>query len=194
MNKELRNMPSEINYNEGRHISAYCIKFNQDSNDMGFIERILPEAVTEETLKRSDVMCLWNHDSDKVLGRCRYGIGNLKLTIDERGVKYDLDLLDNSIGDMVLSYIRSGIVEGSSFAFTLEDTDDAQTWERRSDGKLYRTIKKIDRIWDCSPVLEPAYSKTEVSCRSLDKFLEDEQKSKELKEKYNKLRDEINNY
>lgn len=194
IDKEIRKIDSEIK-NEDRHVSGYAIRFNEESNFLGFYEVILPSAIDEDTLKRSDIFALLNHDSEKVLARCKYGVGNLKLTIDNQGLKYDFDVLDNELGDTVLSYIRSGIIDSSSFSFSLPTNDDeCQEWKKNvKTGKIKRYIKKIDKLYDVSPVYQPAYSTATCSCRSYDKFLEEEkQKKEELTKKYDDFLDEIN--
>ena len=129
------------------------------------------------------------------MARCKYGVGNLKLTIDNQGLKYDFDVLDNELGDTVLSYIRSGIIDSSSFAFSLPtDDDECQKWTKNTKtGKIKRYIKKIDKLYDVSPVYHPAYSTATCSCRSFDKFMaEEEKKKEELTKKYDDFLNEIN--
>lgn len=192
--KEIRNVHSEVK-NEERHVSGYAIRFNEESNYMGFYEIILPSAIDEDTIKRSDIFALLNHDTEKVLARCKYGVGNLKLTIDNQGVKYDFDVLENELGDTLLSYIRSGIIDSSSFAFSLPtDDDECQKWTKNTKtGKIKRYIKKIDKLYDVSPVYQPAYSTATCSCRSFDKFMEEQkQKKEELTKKYDDFLNEIN--
>ena len=192
--KEIRNVQSELT-NKDRHVSGYAIRFNEESNFLGFYEIILPSAIDEDTIKRSDIFALLNHDSEKVLARCKYGVGNLKLTIDNQGVKYDFDVLENELGDTLLSYIRSGIIDSSSFAFSLPTDDvDCQKWTKNTKtGKIKRYIKKIYKLYDVSPVYQPAYSTATCSCRSFDKFMaEEEKKKEELTKKYDDFLDEIN--
>lgn len=167
MEKEIRNIKSEVRNASGRHIEGYAVRFNTQSEDMGFFETIAPDAITEDTIKNSDVFALLNHESDKVLARSKNGVGNLKLTIDKNGVKYSFDALNSPLGDEVLEYIRSGIITSSSFAFSI--APDGDKWERRN-GKDYRTITKIAKLYDVSPVYCPAYAATSCSCRSYENF------------------------
>ena len=180
--KEIRNLQAEHKI-EGNHITGYCIRFNEQSEYLGFYEVIEPSAVSQGLLERSNVMCLFNHDPDKVLGRSLNGKGNLKLTRDENGVKYDCELLDNELAKTVRSYIDAGLINTSSFAFTVSEDEDAQVWKRNDDGTLHRIIKKIDAIYDCSPVWDAAYSTTSCSGRSLDNFLNEEKRNKEEEDK-----------
>ena len=167
MEKEIRNLKSEVRNVNGRHIEGYAVRFNSMSEDMGFFETIAPDAITEDTIKNSDIFALLNHESDKVLARSKNGVGNLKLSIDKNGVKYSFDALNSPLGDEVLEYIRSGIITSSSFAFSIAENGDK--WERRN-GKDYRTITKIAKLYDVSPVYCPAYASTSCSCRSYENF------------------------
>ena len=164
MEKEIRNLKSEVRNASGRHIEGYAVRFNSQSEDMGFFETIAPDAITEDTIKNSDVFALLNHESDKVL------------SIDKNGVKYSFDALNSPLGDEVLEYIRSGIITSSSFAFSIAENGDK--WERRN-GKDYRTITKIEKLYDVSPVYCPAYSATSCSCRSYENFKKEKKMMKQ---------------
>ena len=54
-------------------------------------------------------------------------------------------------------------------------------WFRDKDGKLRRSINKIDRLFDVSPVFEPAYEATSCSRRKLDEIEEIDTKLDALK-------------
>ena len=167
-NKEIRNIGDISNVDESRHITGYAVVFNSQSEDMGFYETIKPEAITEDTKKRNDIVCLYNHNEDRgILARSRYGKGSLKLLVDERGLKYEFDAPKTALGDELLEMLRRGDINQSSFAFTIAEGGDK--WEKR-DGKYYRTITNIDRLFDVSPVITPAYGETSVANRSLEDF------------------------
>lgn len=168
MDKETRKISEIRTDTDGRHVEGYALVFNSQSKDLGFYETILPSAVDNDTIKRSDVFALLDHDMMRgVLARSKYGVGNLKLTVDKKGLKYEFDALDNELGNTLLSYLRNGIIDSSSFAFTV--AQDGDEWERK-DGVDYRTIKKIDRLFDVSPVFSPAYAETTSYCRSYEQF------------------------
>ena len=118
---------------------------------------------------------MFDHNSEKVLARSKYGVGNLKLEIDDKGLKYSFDALDNELGNTLLSYIRSGIIDSSSFCFTV-----AKDHWATKDGEDYRTVEKIDMLFDVSPVYTPAYAATSVSCRSYDKYKEEKSKQSDI--------------
>lgn len=194
MEKEQRNHKGEIRAVDENIISGYCVRFNEESLDMGFIETIEKGAVTQEVIDKSDVFCLFNHDDDMVLGRSLYNKGNLKLSVDENGVKYECKLLDNELAKTVRSYIQAGLVDTSSFAFSIDPEDEtAQEWKRLPDGTITRTIRKIDRLYDSSPVWSAAYPSTTCSCRAFDEFKKAEEKrNAERQAEYDEYRQKIN--
>lgn len=172
-NREIRNYNNEIRTNEdSRSVEGYALVFNSLSEDLGgFKEQIAPEAVDMEILGHSDIRALLNHnDSRGILARSRYGKGSLTLEIDEKGLKYRFDAPKTALGDEVLEYLRRGDITSSSFAFTV----DSDTWQKMEDGSYLRTINKFDRLFDVSPVFEPAYQETSVSCRSFEEFKQKE--------------------
>ena len=105
MEKEIRNI-------------ALKIKRSADSNDLGFIEQIAPEAIDEDTIARSDVFCYLNHDESRgVLARCNNGKGSLDLWLAEDGLHYRFEAPKTQLGDELLSYLDRGEITSSSFAF-----------------------------------------------------------------------------
>src|SRR4029077_425899 len=66
-----------------------------------------------------------------------------------------------------------GDISSCSFAFALEPGDDSwseETDDRTGKKRGLRTIKKISRLFDCSPVTTPAYSSTTVSALTPQDF------------------------
>lgn len=154
---------------ESRKVEGYAIVFNSQSEDLGFIETIEKDAIDDDVIAKSDVFALMNHDNNRgILARSRRGKGSLSLTIDEKGLKYSFDAPKTALGNELLEMLRRGDITSSSFAFTV--ATNGETWEKR-DGRYYRTIKKIDRLYDVSPVYNPAYSETSVACRSFNDIL-----------------------
>ena len=177
-NLEIRNngIVIERNYDDSRHVEGYAVVFESQSEDLGFFETIERGAITQELVDNSDVFALLNHDDEKVLARSKNGVGSLKLTVDDRGLKYEFDAAETQLGNDLLEYLKRGEINTSSFAFALDYNDpEAETWERKN-GANYRTIHKIAYLHDVSPVWNAAYSATSVSQRSLDKCKELEEK------------------
>jgi HK97 family phage prohead protease len=146
-------------------IGGYAAVFNQETviggGMWGFREQIAPNAF-DEALKTDDVRALFNHDPNYVLGRTVSK--TLTLSVDKKGLRYDVDLPDTAAGRDVKELVRRGDVSGSSFGFVVEEDE----WDERDvkKGKLpLRTILRAS-LFDVSPVTYPAYPTTSVSARS----------------------------
>lgn len=174
-----------------RLVEGYALIFESPSEDLGFIETIHRGAVTDETIKNSDVFCRFNHQDDKILARSRYGEGSLLLEVDEKGLKYMFEAPKTQLGDELLEYLKRGDLNQSSFAFTISKENGAEKW-RNIGGVLYRDIYKIDKLYDVAPVWTPAYSATECSKRGKEMIQTNDEINKKLDEQL-KLLDDIFN-
>ena len=187
MDKEIRNITNQIKRSseESRLVEGVGVVFNSESQDMGFIETISPTAIDEDTINRSDIFCYLNHDASRgVLARSRYGLGSLVISLSDDGLHYSFEAPKTQLGDELLSYLTRGEITTSSFAFTVADGGDR--WYRDNEGVLRREITKIDRLFDLSPVFEPAYLATSCAKRKLDEI-------SAIDEKLDVLKNEIKN-
>lgn len=192
-NLEIRAISNEVQV-DSRNITGYAVVFESNSEDLGFIERIMKGAITDDTIKKSDVFCLLNHDSTKVLARSKYGEGSLKLEIDERGLKYSFTAPNTDLGEELLEHLQRGEIDSSSFAFTVSLDEGSEKWYT-VEGVQYRDIYAIEALYDVSPVYQPAYQETTVSKRALEelekhKTMQDE-KEKEVQEETVEKTDEV---
>ena len=189
---EYRSFRIEARESGSRTVSGYGSVFNSQSEDLGFIETIDPNAITDETIKRSDVFATLNHDMDKILARCKYGSGSLELKCDDKGLYYRFDAPNTDLGDELLEYLTRGEIDSSSFAFTVKRDE----WKNGDDGKHYRRILEIDQIFDISPVFCAAYPEAICQKRNkpsdyADKINTLEKRDMDNKEKLNQLEEEI---
>ena len=189
---EYRSFRIEARENGSRTVSGYGSVFNSQSEDLGFIETIDPNAITDETIKRSDVFATLNHDMDKILARCKYGSGSLELKCDDKGLYYRFDAPNTDLGDELLEYLNRGEIDSSSFAFTVKRDE----WTKGDDGKTYRRILEIDQVFDISPVFCAAYPEAICQKRNkpsdyADKINKLEKRDMDNKEKLNQLEEEI---
>lgn len=150
-----------------RTVTGYAAVFNSPSEDMGFIEYIEPGAF-REAIPKSDVRALFNHDPNYILART--ASGTLQIEEDEKGLRYQFSIPETTFGNDFAVMLQRGDVSQSSFSFTVKD----QTWEenRQADGTMQytRRIKKVERLYDVSPVTYPAYPDTEVALRSISEM------------------------
>lgn len=178
MMKEIRSNEQIQASQESRRVEGYAVVFESESVDLGgFTEVISRSAISEETIKNSDILCLFDHDRGRgVLARSKKGQGTLNLELDERGLKYSFDAPDTLLGNEVLEGLRRGDFNQCSFAFTVSD----DSWVKREDGSVLRTINQIDKLYDVSVVVFPAYEDTYVvNKRGLEEL---EQKELEQRE------------
>lgn len=157
----------ETNDEQDEHIiEGYAIVFNTLSEDLGgFREIIEPNAIDEELINNSDIYYLFNHNSESIpLARSKNGEGSLKLSIDDKGLKYSFNCLNSEFYQIV----QRGDLDKSSFAFSLPDDGSGEKWEKSNEYNYIRRITKIEKLYDCSAVLVPAYSSTSVYARSND--------------------------
>lgn len=127
----------------------------------GLVERIMPGAFDEALRGEDDVAALFNHDVSNLLGR-RHA-GTLKLSVDKRGLKYEIEAPDTQIGRDVVTSVRRGDLSGSSFAFAPTDTRIIQGAKGKPD---VREINGV-QLFDVGPVTYPAYPSTDTGVRGL---------------------------
>lgn len=175
---EERAMPTVIE--NTRTIEGYAIVFNKESRVMFdvqkkrfFVEVIKRGAVTDDDIKGWDIKALMEHDKSRLLARSFNGSGTLQLSVDDYGVKYRFDAPNTVEGDNALEMIRRRDIFGSSFAYVADEKVNV-SYTKRNDGILFREVKKLNRMFDVSPVSDPAYFGTDVNVRSLDEFFEKE--------------------
>lgn len=169
-NKEIRNYTNTIKRanEESRLVEGVAVVFNSESQDLGFIESIDPQAISQETINNSDIFATLNHDNSRgILARSRYGEGTLELELKEDGLHYSFEAPHTQLGDELLEYLSRGEITTSSFAFVV-DQNDGDEWFRDENNQLRRHIKKIYRLYDVSPVFEPAYLETDCVKRKLE--------------------------
>ncbi|WIF95129.1 HK97 family phage prohead protease [Caminicella sporogenes] len=163
-----------------RTIAGYVTKYNKESQILRdwwgdeFIE-VVAEGAFNESLERNIIKALWNHDTNLVLGSTKNN--TLRLTSDNIGLKFELDLPENTWGNDAWESIQRGDVDGVSFGFRVLDDKWSET-EKEGKKILKRTLLKID-LYEISPTPFPAYLDSEVSCRSLEKYREKRKKEEE---------------
>ena len=106
-----------------------------------------------------------DHDKGYIMARCKYGQGNLKLNLTERGLDFSFDCPETVKGEELLQHVKRGEIDSCSFAFTLPD--DGEMWYKQ-DNMLCREITKFERLYDVACVFYPAYEQTSCSARSIE--------------------------
>ncbi len=153
-------------------VVGYGAVFNSMSNDLGgFREFISPNAFDGRL--DDDVRFLINHDANLILARTTNG--TLRLSVDDKGLKYEADMPNTSTARDLMELLKNGTINQSSFAFTVEE----DSWEVK-DGMNIRTIDKVARLYDTSVVTFPAYNSasSSVALRSMKEWQEKEEAKK----------------
>jgi len=191
MEKRIFNVETRVDStDDGKDVVVgYASVYDSRSNNLGgFYEYIERGAFNEELISNSDVRALINHDPNLILARNTSG--TLKLSADERGLRYEFEMPETSYGKDLAVSMKRGDISQSSFAFTVAEDD----WSTDDEGNNIRTIKKIDRLFDTAIVTYPAYSQAEsdlvVAKRGLKEYQEslvEETKEEIIEEKENNL-------
>jgi HK97 family phage prohead protease len=93
--------------------------------------------------------------------------GTLRLSVDDKGLRYEVDIPDTTAGRDLLVSLKRGDITQSSFAFIVEE----DSWDQGEKGAI-RTIKKVSRLYDVSAVTYPAYEEASVGLRSFNTWKE----------------------
>jgi HK97 family phage prohead protease len=158
-----------------RIVRGYAAMFGKRSSNLGYgtfeFYEIIERGAFDDVLK-DDVRCLFNHDANLILARSKNGDGTLKFGSDDTGLWYECEPdVEQTYSRDLLVALKRGDVDQSSFAFSL--TQEGQKWEETREGEktvVLRTIKKVSRLYDVSPVTYPAYPDATVALRSLEEF------------------------
>ncbi len=173
-NKEIRCIASDVEIrsyegdkeNTGNRMTGYAVKFN-DITTIGnqFQERVMPTAFNGVDM--ANTLALWNHNYDEPVGRAGK---NLHLSVDDEGLRFDIDLPNTTKGNDIAELVRTGIVGGCSFGFTIADQD----IDFQRDGMPLNTINQVGSLYEITFTAIPAYPTTEVTMRSIEAAMEAE--------------------
>ena len=140
---------------KGRRLEGYAATFGVEARIGNSTETIAPGAFYDTLTVREDILALVDHDPGRVLARTRSG--TLRLKEDSRGLAFDLDVPETTVGHDVLALAERGDLGGASFAFTVR----RESWEGEK-----RTLESVD-LHEISIVQSwPAYSGTVVNARA----------------------------
>ena len=155
-------------------VEGYAAVFNQETN-LGFFREQIARGAFSDVME-DDVRLLLNHDGAPL---ARTTNQTLTLSVDDEGLRYEAILSDTTQGRDLYKMIQRGDITQSSFAFTIK----GEEWDKETNT---RTITKVGRLLDVSPVTYPAYPQASVSARS--KF---EAMAEEVNESVAEVREEV---
>lgn len=160
---EIRRMSNLTLSGQGKLV-GYGAVFDSPSQDLGgFVEIIKPGAFSRSLNNPEKILALYDHDTRSILGKVESG--TLKLSEDNKGLRYEIDLPDTTVGRDLGVLVERGDVSGASFAFTVPKGGDR--WYE-SDGKAHRELVDIN-LHEITITADPAYLDTSVAKRSMTK-------------------------
>jgi HK97 family phage prohead protease len=141
--------------------------------DLGYFEEVITPGAFDYALSREyDIRCLFNHESELILGRTKANTCNVFVNADGNLEYTWIPDYENPTHMSVVRSIMRGDITQSSFAFTIKEQSWSDSTKYGTMGK--RTITKIDELFDVSPVTYPAYADTEADARSIVKMRDEE--------------------
>lgn len=142
----------------GVTVEGHAAVFNRYSENLGgFVEQVAPTAF-RKTVNEADVRALIDHDSRLILGRS--ASGTLRLSTDQVGLAYQVDMPDTSYARDLLVSMDRGDLNQSSFGFRVIDDE----WGFTDQGFPLRTLREVSlHNGDVSVVTYPAYPQTDAN-------------------------------
>jgi HK97 family phage prohead protease len=144
-------------------IEAVAATFGTIASIGTFQERIQKGAFTRTLASDNDVVCLFNHDDNLLLGR--KSAGTLTLEETELGLQFSCALPDTSVARDVYANLKAGNLRECSFGFYVNGPD-GERWDKQADGTMLRTLLDVT-LFDVSVVVNPAYSGTSAAARNI---------------------------
>ncbi len=158
---------------------GYAIVYGVESRDMGGWKELITRGAFSESLKNADVRLLYQHDKSKVMAR--QSAGNLRLSEDEHGVRFEADLIDTTLNRDALLEIRSGNLDAMSFG--APKATFKSKFEVRNGNKL-RLVTSAE-VAEISVVSWAAYEDTALAARELAEFVANGEKNLEEEQRFN---------
>ncbi|WP_462379568.1 HK97 family phage prohead protease [Pseudomonas sp. Marseille-QA0892] len=141
---------------KGRTLYGYAALFNSETTVGDFAEVIRPGAFarTLSAPTAANIRAIYEHDNRSLLGKV--GSSTLRLREDDKGLAFELDLPDTSLGRDLAELVKRGDVSGCSFGFIPAK----ETWLSN-----LRELRDVD-LYEITLTASPAYPETTVQVRS----------------------------
>ncbi|WP_206107943.1 HK97 family phage prohead protease [Paludisphaera rhizosphaerae] len=174
----------------GRRVVGYASVFDSwatlaRSETIVYREIIRPGAFRDALAERQNVVALFNHDVNQVLGRS--SAGTLALREDAKGLHVEIDPPDTNLGRDVVHLVERGDLAGMSFAFRPRKGGSERRTRRVGDLTFVEDEVRAVDLFDVSVVTNPAYPDTTVALRSRGMVTQLEQARIRLARVYDQL-------
>lgn len=173
-NVEIRAINDVVLDEKENIIKGTAILIDSWSYDLGGFKEIIRKSALENLhIEDGNLFALHNHDYNQPLGSTK--AGNLKITIDDRGLHFELKLNNTSYAKDVYENVKTGVVGGCSFGFYTDNTCKSVIGYDE-DGLALVEINKILGITEITICASPAYGATSVEARNKIGYDEDKEK------------------
>ncbi len=144
-----------------RRIGGLGVPYGQRSHFLpgGFYEIVEKRALAKTLGDQINVVSRMEHHPEWLLGDVESG--TLRLTDEERGLHYEVDLPNTTAGNDCHELVRTGRIRHSSMGFQA-----FQSEFRHEGSVLVRHLVSV-RLTEVSPTAQPAYADTSTALRSL---------------------------
>lgn len=146
----------ELRAGSGRKLTGYAATFGTPAQIGGFTETILPGAFRASLAAGKDVLALVDHNPGALLART--SSGTLRLSEDARGLAFEIDLPDTTLGRDILALAERGDLGGMSFGFKVTE----ERWPARD----RRELRAVELVEVSVVQAFPAYTATSVQARA----------------------------
>jgi len=143
-----------------KSIDGYGAVFGREAIIGGVFRERLEAGAFADALKTSDIRCLFNHDSNYLLGRS--SAATLEVKEDSRGLFFRAYLLPfDAVSYGIARRVERRDLQGCSFSFS--DVTDRWVLPRKPGDLDLRIIEKVGLVYDLGPVCFPAYEHTTIT-------------------------------
>ena len=140
-------------------ITGYAVSFNEETVIAGlFREKVAPGAFDKSLRERPDVLTLYGHDYNRVLGRTI--AGTLTLRPDRVGLDFSLTPDETTPdGQTAIGTVGRQDVRGCSFGFRVT----RETWDEGDYDELPLRIVEEAELYEVTLTAAPAYPTTSAA-------------------------------
>lgn len=166
--REVRSLSSTYQ-TDGNKLTGYAAVWDSPTtifeDGRQFTEIVKRGAFTKAIAYGNDIISTFNHNPDALLARTRNN--TLRLSEDNHGLKFELDLPNTQLGRDLKELTSNGTLNGASFTFNVRSG--GEKWQGNT-----RELRDLF-LFELGPVSSPAYEATSLGLRHKQEQAEQEQ-------------------
>lgn len=152
-------------------VVGYAAVFNQwatiaRKDGVEYREIIRPGSFDVALAESDDVVALIEHDHRLILARSR--AGTLRLSVDDYGLRFEIDLPDTTRARDLRADVLAGNYDGASFGYLPRPGGEAISQRSENGRRIIESEITSAFLTDVSIVGSPAYKGTSAQTRSVD--------------------------